>query len=79
MSTLLLPKAARTIFWTTYTSSLVQREEVMAPMEPRPCSAWISRNRRAVKEMASSQETGRNSSAMESRTIGSSTRSGWLA
>ena len=34
VSTLLLPNAARTIFWTTYTSSLVHRDEVIAPIEP---------------------------------------------
>ena len=36
VSTLLLPKAARTIFCTTKTSSFVQREDVMPPMAPTP-------------------------------------------
>jgi len=33
VSTLLLPKAVRTIFCTTNTSSLVQRDEVMPPID----------------------------------------------
>ena len=41
VSTLLLPKAARIIFCTTKTSSFVQREEVMPPMESTPWRAWI--------------------------------------
>ena len=79
MSTLLLRNAARTIFCTTKTSSLVQREEVMPPMLSTPCAAWISRSRRAAKSMASSQETSRHGSVMASRIIGDTTRSGWVA
>ncbi len=75
MSTLLLPNAARIIFWTTYTSSLVQRDEVMPPMECTPCSAWISSSRAAVYEIASSHETARHGSVIFSRIIGSSWRS----
>jgi hypothetical protein len=33
---LLLPKPARISFWTRNVSSLVQREEVMPPIERRP-------------------------------------------
>ena len=44
VSTLLLPKAARTIFCTRKVSSLVQREEVMPPMESRPYFAWMRLN-----------------------------------
>ena len=36
VSTLLLPKPARTSFWTRNTSSLVQRDEVIAPTEFAP-------------------------------------------
>ena len=79
MSTLLLPNAARTIFWTTYTSSFVHREEVMAPIEPGPCAAWISVSRRAVNAIASSHETSRHASSTLSRTIGESTRSACVA
>jgi hypothetical protein len=57
----------------------VVRDEVMAPIEPAPCSAWISRSLRAVNPMASSQETSRHSSVIDSRSIGFMTRSGWLA
>ena len=72
---LLLPKAARTIFWTTYTSSLVHREEEIPPMEPTPCCSWMPRNPEATRSTASSQDTTRHSSSMESRTIGSICRS----
>ena len=75
VSTLLLPNAMRIIFWTANTSSLVVRDEVMPPMAPRPCLAWISRRRRAVYWMASSHETTCHSSSMDSRIIGSSWRS----
>jgi len=34
--TLLLPEAARSNFWTRYVSSLLQREEVIPPIESRP-------------------------------------------
>ena len=76
VSTLLLPNAARTIFWTTYTSSLVHRDEVIAPIEPVPCAAWISRSRLAVWVIASSHDTSRHSSVIDSRIIGSVMRSG---
>ena len=79
VSTLLLPKAARIIFWTTYTSSFVQRDEVMPPMESTPCSAWIALSRVAAKPMASSQVASRHGSVIASRTSGVTTRSGWLA
>ena len=39
VSTLLLAKAARTIFWTTNTSSFVQRDEVIPPIAFLPDSA----------------------------------------
>jgi hypothetical protein len=41
---LLLPNAARIIFCTRKVSSLVQREEVMPPMESRPYLAWMRLN-----------------------------------
>ena len=46
---LLLPNAARTIFWTTYTSSLVHRLEEMPPIAPTPCSAWIALKPSAIR------------------------------
>jgi hypothetical protein len=79
VSTLLLPNAARTIFWTTYTSSLVHRDDVIAPIEPVPCSAWISCSRRAVNAIASSQLTSRHGSSIVSRSIGERTRSACVA
>ena len=79
VSMLLLPKAARTIFWTTKTSSLVHRLEEIPPIEPTPCSAWIALKPSATRAIASSQETVRHSSSMESRTIGESWRSSWEA
>ncbi len=48
-------------------------------MAPTPCSAWSARNPVATLAMASSQETARHSSSMESRTIGLSWRSWWAA
>ena len=44
VSTLLLPKPTRTSFWTRNTSSLVQREDVMAPTASRPYCAWMRLN-----------------------------------
>jgi len=44
VSTLLVPKAARTSFCTRKVSSLVQREEVMPPIESRPYFAWMRRS-----------------------------------
>ena len=75
VSTLLLPKVVRTIFWMTHTSSLVQREEVMAPIALLPCAVWMSRRRRAACAMASSQDTLRHGSVMRSRIMGSRIRS----
>jgi hypothetical protein len=58
---------------------LVHREEVMPPIEPVPCRAWMSRIFVATVVMASSQETSRHGSVIRSRTIGPITRSGWVA
>ena len=44
VSTLLVPKAARTSFWTRKVSSFVQREEVMPPIESLPYLAWMRLN-----------------------------------
>ena len=44
VSTLLLPKPARTSFWIRNTSSFVQRDEVMAPIKSRPYVAWMRLN-----------------------------------
>jgi len=41
VSTLLLPKPARTSFCTRKVSSFVQREEVMPPTESRPYFACM--------------------------------------
>ncbi len=79
VSTLLLPNAARTIFWTTQTSSLVQRDEVMPPIDLRPYLAWIAFSRLAPVSMASCQPTSRHGSSVESRTIGVVMRSWWFA
>ncbi len=43
VSTLLVPKAARISFCTRKVSSLVQREEVMPPIELAPYFAWMRR------------------------------------
>jgi hypothetical protein len=48
VSTLLLPKPARTSFWTRKVSSLVQRDEVMPPMALRPYRAWMRLNSSAA-------------------------------
>ncbi len=79
VSMLLLPNAARTIFCTTYTSSLVHRLEEMPPIAPTPYSAWSALKPVATVEIASSHETWRHSSSIESRTIGDSWRSRWEA
>ena len=79
VSTLLLPNAARTIFCTANTSSFVQRDEVMPPIEFSPYVVWMPLSLFAAKAIASSHDTVRHSWSMESRTIGSSWRSGWLA
>ena len=79
VSMLLLPNAARTSFWTTYTSSLVHRLEEMPPIAPTPCSAWSDWKPVAILAIASSHETLRHSSSIVSRTIGDSWRSLWAA
>lgn len=79
VSTLLLPNAARTIFWTTYTSSFVHREEVIAPTAPVPYVSCSARIRRATVAMASSHSTSRHGSVIFSRTMGLRTRSGCVA
>ena len=79
VSTLLLPKAVRTIFCTANTSSFVQRDEVMPPIEFWPYLACTPFNLVAAKAIASSHETFFHSSSIDSRIIGSSSRSGWLA
>ena len=79
MSTLLLPNAARIIFCTTKTSSFVQREEVIPPMDLTPCSAWIAVSRDAAYPIASPHDTVRHGSVIDSRTIGESWRSRWEA
>ena len=76
---LLLPNAARTIFWTTYTSSFVHRDEEIAPIAPAPCRCRMSSMRRATVPIASSQETSCQGSVILSRTIGFNIRSGWVA
>jgi len=52
-----LPNAARIIFCITKVSSLVQRDEVMPPMEPLPYFCWMRRNSDAVWAIACSQVT----------------------
>ena len=79
VSTLLVPNAARTIFCTTYTSSLVQRDEVMPPTLSTPYSSWIARMRAAAKPIASSQLASRQGWSIDSRRRGVSTRSVWVA
>ncbi len=79
VSTLLLWNAARIIFCSTNTSSLVQRDDVIPPMASAPCSAWIRWNPLAAKLIASSQVTSRHGSVVFSRSIGLVTRSGWVA
>jgi hypothetical protein len=65
--------------WTAKTSSLVHRDDVMPPTARSPYCCWMARNRVAANWMASSHDTTRQSSVMFSRTIGSSTRSSWVA
>jgi hypothetical protein len=48
VSTLLLPNAARTSFCTRYVSSLVQRDDVMPPIESLPYVAWRRLNSAAA-------------------------------
>ena len=79
VSTLLFPNAPRIIFCTANTSSLVHRDEVMPPIEFWPCVAWISFSFFAEYAIASSQLTFFHSSVIDSRIIGESWRSGWLA
>ena len=79
VSTLLLPKAARTSFCTRKVSSLVQRDEVIPPMASRPYVAWRRRNSLAAWLMASSHSTCRHGSLIEARIIGVVMRSGCVA
>jgi hypothetical protein len=50
VSVLLLPKPARVSFCTRKVSSLVQRDEVMPPIEPLPYWNWSRRNSLAKGE-----------------------------
>src|SRR6476646_11645874 len=70
VSTLLLPKAARTSFCTRKVSSLVHRDEVMPPTEAGPYFAWMRLNSDAAKLIASSQETSRPGSVIFDLIIG---------
>src|SRR5215813_12570184 len=70
VSTLLLPNAARTSFWTRNVSSFVQRDDVMPPIAPRPYFAWIRLNSDAVWAIASSHVTSRHGSDVDARIIG---------
>ena len=79
MSTLLLPNAARTSFCTRNVSSLVQRDEVMPPIESRPYFAWMRRNSLAAWPIASSQLTCCHGSSIDARIIGVVMRSGCVA
>ena len=79
VSTLLLPKPARTSFWTRKVSSLVQRDEVMPPIERLPYFAWMRLNSAAVWAMASSHVTSRQGSLILARIIGLRMRSLWVA
>src|SRR5271167_3719089 len=79
VSTLLLPKPARTSFCTRYVSSLVQREEVMPPIESRPYFAWMRFSSLAAYPIASSQETSRHESEILLRIMGFTIRSECVA
>jgi hypothetical protein len=57
---------------------LVQRDDVMPPMERRPYLSWMRLNSDAVRAIASSQETLRQGSLIRSRIIGSRMRSRWV-
>src|SRR5271167_824561 len=59
VSTLLLPKPARTSFCMTNTSSFVQRDEVIAPIESRPKSFCRRLNSLAAYANASFHVTSR--------------------
>ena len=61
------------------TSSFVQREDVMAPTESRPCTLWMRLNSDAAWPIASSQETSRQGSVIFSRIMGFVMRSPWVA
>jgi hypothetical protein len=79
VSTLLVPKPARTSFWTRKVSSLAQRLEVIPPSARAPYCALIAWSLPAVNASASSQLTSRQGSSMASRIIGLVMRSAWLA
>ena len=53
VSTLLLPNAARTSFWTRYVSSFEHRDEVIPPTAPRPYVAWMRWSSDAAYAIAS--------------------------
>src|SRR5260370_40487690 len=76
VSTLLLPNAARTSFWTRKVSSLVHREDVIAPIEPRPYFFWMRLNSAAAYSIASRHVTSRHGSPIDLRIIGCVIRSG---
>ena len=57
---MLLPNAARTSFCTRKVSSLVHREDVIAPTAPRPCFSWMRLNSAAAYSIASCHETSRH-------------------
>jgi TonB-dependent receptor len=79
VSMLLLPSAPRTSFCTRNTSSLVQREELMAPTASRPCCVWMRLNSEAACPIASAQLTSRHGSWIEPRIIGLVIRSWCVA
>ena len=72
---MLFPNAARTSFCTRYVSSLLQRDDVIPPTEPRPYLAWIRLNSAAAWPIASSHDTSRHGSRIDARIIGLVTRS----
>src|SRR6516162_620071 len=76
VSTLLLPKPARTSFCTRYASSLVHRDEVIPPSAPRPYLDWTRFSSDAAYASASSHDTSCHGSLMHLRIIGLRTRSG---
>jgi hypothetical protein len=79
VSTLLLPKAARTSFCTRKVSSLVQREEVMPPTASGPYWPWMRLISDAAWAIASGQPTSRQGWSILARIMGLRMRSRWLA
>ena len=67
---LLLPNAVRTSLATRNVSSLVQRDDEMPPIEPRPYSPWMRLNSPAARSSASCQVHSRHGSVIFSRIIG---------